>query len=62
MPFLNNSLKRRIKKTFYEKVRDGYRDMADKETERIFLIDGDRSEKDISHSVWSVVKEKLALK
>jgi dTMP kinase len=37
---------------FYERVRDGYRELANRERERIVLIDGSRDADEIEKEIW----------
>jgi dTMP kinase len=40
---------------FYERVREGYRELATREPERIVLIDGARDAEDIENEIWRTI-------
>jgi dTMP kinase len=40
---------------FYERVRDGYRDLAAREPNRIVLIDGSRNADEIENEIWKIL-------
>jgi len=46
--------------TFHKKVREGYCQLAKEESDRIFLIEGNRSVNEISDDVWDVISKRLA--
>ncbi len=46
-------------KDFYQRVTQGYLDLAKKFTNRYVVIDGTLSVPDVSSNVWNAVKEKL---
>ena len=47
------------KKEFFEKVREGYLDAANKYTNLVKAIDADRSEEDVFKDLLKIVKERL---
>jgi dTMP kinase len=44
---------------FYERVRQGYRDLAAHEPKRIVLIDGDQSPDKIENDIWSAISARF---
>jgi dTMP kinase len=46
---------------FYERVRDGYRELATREPERIVLIDGSRDADDIEKKIWKALCSRFSL-
>ncbi len=40
---------------FYERVREGYRELAAREPNRVVLIDGSRDEDEIEKQIWEVL-------
>lgn len=45
---------------FYQKVAQGYREIARREPDRVVLVNGDRSIESIHAEIWRVVKNKIA--
>ncbi len=48
-------------KEFYERVRNGYLEIAKNEPERLVVIDGATAIQNVEHEVWRSVERKLAL-
>ena len=46
---------------FYERVRAGYRELAERHPERVILVDADSTPQQVAESVWSVVSERFAM-
>jgi len=46
---------------FYERVRNGYRELARRDTRRVVLIDGARHVDQIATEIWRVVRQRFAL-
>ncbi len=44
---------------FYERVRQGYRDLAGREPSRIVLIDGSRNADDIENEIWAAISARF---
>ena len=44
---------------FYERVRQGYRDLAAREPNRVVLIDGSRDADDVENEIWSVLSSRF---
>ena len=44
---------------FYERVRQGYRELAARESKRIVLIDGARDVDEIANVIWTIVAERF---
>ena len=44
---------------FYERVCEGYRQLAQREPKRIQLLDGGRSPEEIAEEIWRLVSERL---
>jgi len=45
---------------FYERVRDGYLELAKSERDRIVLVDGSRSVNEIENEIWSVLIKRFS--
>jgi dTMP kinase len=45
---------------FHKKVREGYCEIAKDESDRVFLIEGDRPIKEISENIWEIISTRLA--
>lgn len=45
---------------FYQRVADGYRELARREAGRVILIDGGRAADQVEEDIWSRVAQKLA--
>jgi len=45
--------------SFFERVRAGYRELADREPGRIVLLDGGATEEELARAIWSHVEERL---
>jgi len=48
-----------LPRAFFEMVRQGYRDLAAREPERIVLLDGMAAEEELAETIWSQVKKRL---
>lgn len=48
-------------RAFYERVREGYRELACTEATRFVVLDGTRSVEEIARDVWNIVEQKLSL-
>jgi len=46
---------------FYERVVDGYRQLADAEPDRIVAVDGKRSVEEIQEEVWNIIQKNVLL-
>jgi len=46
---------------FYERVREGYRELAARERERIVLIDGARDADEIETEIWSMLSDRFPM-
>ena len=44
---------------FHERVRAGYLSLAEKEPDRFIVIDGGRTEAEVSSDVWDMVLERI---
>jgi dTMP kinase len=44
---------------FYERVRQGYRDLAAREPNRIVLIDGSHNADEIEHEIWNILSSRF---
>jgi dTMP kinase len=44
---------------FYERVREGYRELAIHEPKRIVLINGSRGADEIEREIWAIVAERF---
>ena len=44
---------------FYERVREGYRALAKRESKRIVLIDGSRNAVDVEHEIWKTLSTRF---
>jgi dTMP kinase len=44
---------------FYERVIEGYRDLAKRESKRVILIDGSRSPEKIEDEIWKILSQKF---
>ena len=47
---------------FYDRVRQGYRDLARREPQRMKVVDGSRSIEEVEEQIWKLVRETLAKK
>ena len=45
---------------FYERVREGYRELAKREPKRVVLIDGNEAPDKIDNDIWRIVSERFA--
>jgi dTMP kinase len=46
---------------FYERVREGYRELAAHERERIVLIDGARDADEIETEIWRMLSDRFPM-
>jgi dTMP kinase len=46
---------------FYERVREGYRELAAQEPERIALIDGARDADEIETEIWETLSSRFSV-
>jgi len=46
---------------FYERVREGYRDLAAHEPKRIILIDGSRNPDEIEREIWGMLSDRFPM-
>ena len=44
---------------FYERVRQAYRELAKRESNRIVLIDGFRNADDVEHEIWETISSRF---
>ena len=44
---------------FYERVRQGYRDLAAREPDRIMLIDGSPNADEIENEIWNILSSRF---
>jgi dTMP kinase len=45
---------------FYERVRGAYRELAEREPNRIVLIDGSGAPDKIEHEIWEVISARFS--
>ena len=50
-----------LDETFYHRVREGYQQLVERDSQRVKLIDADDTPEAVGEAIWSVISERFQL-